>query len=323
MINTAVLISVMVFAGVMLLIIGAYYRLKFREDKHRLTDKIQGKGNAASDDVVHGRKDNSLKGGFFKKHFLDITNSVGNIAKPKDKEELSGIQKKLASAGYRKRNSPVIFYGAKLILTAFIPVSFSLLKIIFIKAIPSFHFMAISISLALIGFYLPNAWLNLMITKRKEKILKGFPDALDMMIVCVEAGMGMDAAISRTGKEMQLSNGEVAEEFNLLSLELRAGKARKDALRNLAKRIDLEEVNSLVSLLIQTDRFGTSIAQALRTHSDAMRVKRYQKAEELAAKLPVKLVFPLLLFIFPTLFVVLVGPAAIRIYKALFPVLPN
>jgi tight adherence protein C len=323
MIDTAVLISVMVFAGAMLLILGAYYHVKFREGKQRLTDKIQGRGVAASGDVASDRNDNSLKKGGVKKNFLDITNFVGNIAKPKDKEELSGIQKKLASAGYRKRNSPVIFYGAKLILAALIPVSFSLLKIIFIKAIPSIHFMAISISLALIGFYIPNAWLSLMITKRKEKILEGFPDALDMMIVCVEAGMGMDAAISRTGKEMQLSNKEVSEEFNLLSLELRAGKARKDALRNLAKRIDLEEVNSLVSLLIQTDRFGTSIAQALRTHADAMRVKRYQKAEELAAKLPVKLVFPLLLFIFPTLFVVLVGPAAIRIYKALFPVLPN
>lgn len=321
MIETSVLISILVFAGAMLLIFGAYYYAKLRESKIRLTDKIQGGGNVSLKEVAHTLNDDSLNHGFFKRYFLDITNSVGNIAKPKDQEELSGIQKRLASAGYRKRNSPIIFYGTKLILAVLIPVSFSLLKIIFIKAIPPVHFMAISILLALIGFYLPNVWLNLMITKRKEKILRGFPDALDMMIVCVEAGMGMDAAISRSGKEMQLSNKEVAEEFNLLSLELRAGKARKDALRNLAKRIDLEEVNSLVSLLVQTDKFGTSIAQALRTHADAMRVKRYQKAEELAAKLPVKLVFPLLFFIFPTLFVVLAGPAAIKIYKALVPAL--
>jgi tight adherence protein C len=154
---------------------------------------------------------------------------------------------------------------------------------------------------------------------RQEKILVGFPDALDLMVVCVEAGLGLDAAINRVGEEMKVSNALLSEEFRLLGLELRAGKTRRDALKNLGLRTGLEEVKSLMTLLIQTDKFGTSIAQALRVHSDSMRTKRYQRAEEMAAKLPVKLVFPLILFIFPALFVVIVGPAVIKIFRVLLP----
>ena len=150
-------------------------------------------------------------------------------------------------------------------------------------------------------------------------ILEGFPDALDLMVVCVEAGIGLDAAITRVGEEMRFGNEVLSEEFKMLSLELRAGKQRRDALRNLALRTDLEDVSSLVSLLIQTDKFGTSVAQALRVHSDSMRVRRYQRAEELATKLPVKLLFPLILFIFPSFFVTLLGPAVIQIFRVLLP----
>jgi len=157
------------------------------------------------------------------------------------------------------------------------------------------------------------------IAKREEKILEGFPDALDLMVVCVEAGIGLDAAITRVGEEMKLSNKVLYEEFKLLSLELRAGKQRRDALRNLAMRTDMEDVSSLVTLLIQTDKFGTSIAQALRVHSDSMRTKRYQRAEELATKLPVKMVFPLIVFIFPSIFVTVLGPAIIQIFRILLP----
>ena len=140
-------------------------------------------------------------------------------------------------------------------------------------------------------------------------------------MVCVEAGVGLDAAINRVGEEMRLSNKVLSEEFRLLSLELRAGKTRRDALRNLAMRTDLEDVSSFVTLLIQTDKFGTSVAQAVRVQSDSMRRKRFQRAEEMAAKLPVKLVFPLILFIFPALFIVVLGPAAIRIFRTLLPAL--
>ena len=146
-------------------------------------------------------------------------------------------------------------------------------------------------------------------------MLEGIPDALDLLVVCVEAGMGLDAAINRVAEEIKLTNRILSDELKFLNLELRAGKSRQAALRNLAMRTDLEDVNSLVTLLIQTDKFGTSVAKALRVYSDTFRTKRYQKAEELAAKLPVKLVVPLIVFIFPSLFVTILGPAAIRIYE--------
>ncbi len=146
---------------------------------------------------------------------------------------------------------------------------------------------------------------------------EGLPEALDLLVVCVESGNGLDAAINRVGEEMKLSNPVVSEEFKLLSLETRAGKPRADALRSLSERTDLDEVSSLVTLVIQTERFGTSIGQALRVHADSMRTKRYQKAEEIAQKMPVKLIFPLFLFIFPAILIVVLGPAVISIFRTL------
>ncbi|MCE5212193.1 MAG: type II secretion system F family protein, partial [Deltaproteobacteria bacterium] len=141
------------------------------------------------------------------------------------------------------------------------------------------------------------------------------PDALDLLAVSVEAGMGLDAAIKRVGEEMRISNKVLSEEFGLLNLEMRAGKQRTDALRSMADRTGLEEMRRWVAMLIQTEKFGTSIGQALRVHSDSLRTRRTQQVEELAAKLPVKLLFPTIFFIFPTLFLVILGPAAIRVYR--------
>ena len=161
----------------------------------------------------------------------------------------------------------------------------------------------------------PDLYLRYKIASRKQQILEGFPDALDLMVVCVEAGMALDAAIKRVGDEMVHRNVALSEEFKLVALEVKAGKERAEALRNLSARTELEDVSSLVSLLIQTDQFGTKVGQALRVHSEAMRIKRYQRAEEMAAKVPVKIVFPLIFFIFPALFVTIIGPAAITIYR--------
>ncbi|HEU5407518.1 MAG TPA: type II secretion system F family protein, partial [Nitrospira sp.] len=148
---------------------------------------------------------------------------------------------------------------------------------------------------------------------------RAIPDALDLMVVCVEAGLGLDQAIARVGQEISQTHPALGEELNILSQELRTGVQRQAALRNLAHRTDLEEVRNLVALLVQTDRFGTSIGQALRVHADSMRTRRRLKAEEMAAKLPVKLLFPLIIFIFPSMFIVTIGPACIKIVKVLFP----
>jgi len=172
--------------------------------------------------------------------------------------------------------------------------------------------------LAILGLFLPDIWLSVRTSGRKERLFKGFPDALDLLVVCVEAGMGLDAAFNRVGEELGLSHPELSQELNLLNLELRAGKPRLAALRNLAQRTNIDDVNSLVTLLIQTDRFGTSAAQALRVFSDTFRTTRYQRAEEVAAKIATKLIFPLVLCIFPSMFVVVLAPAVIRIYRVMF-----
>ncbi len=177
-------------------------------------------------------------------------------------------------------------------------------------------FTLLGAAFAVVGFYLPNLYLLIKTLDRKERIQKGLPDALDLMVVCVEAGSSLDAAITRVSEEMRLDNKVLSEEFKFLTLELRAGKSRKDALTNFAQRANLDDVNNLVSLLIQTERFGTSIAQALRVHSDFMRVKRFQKAEEIAAKMPLKMIFPLVLFIFPFFLLIAAGPAVIGIYQS-------
>ena len=177
------------------------------------------------------------------------------------------------------------------------------------------------VGVASAGYFLPVLWLRYAVGSRKEKILDAFPDALDLMVVCVEAGLGLDAAIARVSSEIKFAHPELADEFNLVSLELRTGLARIDALKNLSRRVDLEEVNSLVALLVQTDKFGTSVGQSLRVHSDAMRTNRQLRAEELAAKLPVKLLFPLIFFIFPSLFVVIIGPGMVKIARTLLPAL--
>lgn len=173
--------------------------------------------------------------------------------------------------------------------------------------------------LAAVGFLLPNLWLTLATKARQERIFKGLPDALDLMVVCVEAGLGLDMTFKRVGEEIHMTCKDLSDEFTLTTLEVRAGKSRDEAFRNMSLRANTPEINNLMTVLTQTSRFGTSLATALRVHADAMRIKRRQIAEETAAKSTVKMVFPLVLFIFPAIFVVLIGPGAIRIIKTLLP----
>lgn len=255
------------------------------------------------------------KPGTIQNRFLNFFGLLGKRVGPAKSAELSSIRLNFLRAGIRRENAPAIFWGIKFFLAISFPACLLLVRIM------RFQLMSISMTfvlctfLALLGFYLPDVWLRIKIARRREKILLGLPDALDLMVVCVEAGLGVDAAINRVAGEIKLSNKVLSDELKLLTLELRAGKLRRDALRNLALRMDLEDVNSLVTLLIQADRFGTSVAQALRVYSDALRTKRYQRAEEIAAKLPVKLVFPLILFIFPALFITILGPPLIRLWR--------
>jgi len=226
---------------------------------------------------------------------------------------------KFYRAGMTDANSPSAFFAVKILLVVVLLGFFFFTYDRIANTLGnSLLTAAFGIVLALIGLYLPELWLRVKTAKRKRRIDEGMPDALDLLVVCVEAGMGLDAALARVGEEIRLTNLDISNEIRMLGLELRAGKSRDMALRNMGLRMNHEDVNSLITLLIQTDRFGTSIARALRVYSDTFRVKRFQRAEEQAAKLPVKLVFPLILFILPALMVTIMGPAVIRIYNAFF-----
>jgi tight adherence protein C len=296
-------------------VLWTFFYAGYRRGRLELARRVKG----MEEGVRPEKKTNTFSD--VKGYFLKTFRFLGQYIRPKGEGEQTHLRKTFLKAGYRKENAPVHFFGAKAFLAILLPLAFSLFKLFTRMVIPSLHFIIISLILVAIGFYLPNLWLQIKIARRKEKIQEGLPDALDLMVVCVEAGTGLDAAINRVGEEMKFSNGVLSDEFRLMSMELRAGKDRREALKNLALRTDLEDVNSLVTMLIQTEKFGTSLGQALRVHSDSMRTKRFQKAEEIAAKLPVKLIFPLVLFIFPSLFVVILGPAAIRIFRALLPAL--
>lgn len=247
--------------------------------------------------------------------FLSI---IGGKANPGRSIDNKDISLKFLKAGYRGKNVSTIFWGTKFLLALSIPLAFLIVVALFFKATNNSHMLFLVIFLSLFGLFLPDYWLRAKTKRREERIIKAFPDALDLLVVCVEAGMGLDAAIHRVGEELGLSHPELSNELKFLNLELRAGKSRQAALRNLAKRTNVDEVNSLVTLLIQTDRFGTSVAQALRVFSDSFRTARYQKAEEFAAKIGTKLIFPLVLFIFPSMLIVMLGPVAIQVYRTFY-----
>ena len=246
---------------------------------------------------------------------------VGHVSKPKDEVGLSDLRKSLITAGYRNPTDPITFLGAKLSLALILPLILLAFRSDSIRLLPASTMIFLYVMLAAAGFYAPHLWLRLQTSRRKQKLLDGFPDALDLIVVCVEAGMGLGAAIARVGDELKLAHKELSDEFHLLAIELRTGLSRQQALRNLGIRSDLDDVKSLAAMLIQTDRFGTSVGSALKVYSESMRKNRYFRAEEEAAKLPVKMLFPMIFFIFPSFFVVILGPAVIRIFKTVLPTL--
>jgi tight adherence protein C len=238
---------------------------------------------------------------------------------PSNVEEVRATRRRLINAGYRSGKAPVFFVGAKLLLAIVIVCLLAMIpaKLLGFPSVSILTFYYVLV--AACGYYAPALWLRRAIAIRKDALQRAIPDALDLMVVCMEAGLGLDQAIGRVGEEVKRAHPKLSDELNILALELRTGVSRQEALRNLAHRTDLEEVRNLVALLVQTDRFGTSIGQALRVHADSMRTKRQLRAEELAAKLPVKMLLPLIFFIFPSMFIVVIGPACIKIARVLFP----
>jgi len=228
---------------------------------------------------------------------------------PKSQADVSVVQQRLIRAGYRKEAAVNYFYGAKVL----VPIILSL--VVFASGIGhSNPFFAYLIALGL-GFLLPDFWLSNRITARQNAIRRGLPDVLDLLVICIEAGLSLDQATFRSAEELETAHPAICDELSLVVLEQRAGCPRADSWKHFAERTNVDVVRNLVSVLAQTEKFGTSIAKTLRIHSDTLRTQRRQKVEEQAAKTTVKLVFPLVLFIFPSLFLVTLGPAAIIVME--------
>jgi tight adherence protein C len=224
---------------------------------------------------------------------------------PRSPEEVSVIQKRLIRAGYRKDSHVNLFYASKVL----VPILLAFL--VTVTGVYDYGpFFVYAVALAL-GFLAPDFWLGNRIKARQLNIRLGLPQALDLLVICIEAGLSIDQATVRVADELQISEPVISDELSLVNLEQRAGRPRSDAWRNMAERTDVDSVRAMVSVLIQADQFGTSVAKTLRVYSDTLRTQRRQQAEEQAAKTTVKLVFPLVLFIFPSLFVVALGPSAI------------
>jgi len=238
---------------------------------------------------------------------------------PIDPADASLLRRDLMSAGYRSEQAFFFYQAARVIAVVVLVV----LALIFRSYITTNGILAVVIPIAagMLGYFGPGLVLDNMVSNRHERIRMSLPDALDLMVVSVEAGLGLDQAIQYVAKELVVTHPDISEELQLVNLEIRAGKRRVEALRNLAERTGETELRKLVAILIQTERFGTSIADSLRTHSDFMRVRRRQEAEERANKVGVKLVFPIFFFILPAMLVVSAGPVLLQVFKYLFPLM--
>ena len=232
---------------------------------------------------------------------------------PKSKAETSVVSQRMIRAGYRTSRPVKVFNGAKVVTP--------LVLVGLVLAFARDSSFVIYIAALGLGFLAPDFWLGRQIKKRQAKIRRGLPDVLDLLIICIEAGLSLDHATVRTSQELSLSQPVISDELSMVVLEQRAGRPRSEAWKHLADRTDVDVIRNLVTVLVQAEQFGTSVAKTLRTHSDTLRTQRIQQVEEQAAKTTVKLIFPLVLFIFPSLFVVVLGPAAILMsesFKTMF-----
>jgi len=300
----------LIFCSVSLAVYGIYFLfLKPNPTQERL-GRLVPHGNIGSQ--AKPKLLESKDSGFVTR----LTRPINELIAPRSGDIDKRSRLRMIQAGYRSKHVYQYFFSVKVVLAILFPA-------IFLAATAFYSFslsrVLILLLLLIIGFGLPDSILGLIIRSRQKRITKALPDALDLMVICVEAGLGLDMTFKRIGDEIRPICSDLSDEFALTNLEVRAGKTRSDCFKNMALRTGVPEIKNLMTILVQTSRFGTSLAKALRIHSDAMRIKRRLIAEETAAKSTVKLVFPLVCFIFPVIFVVLVGPGVIRIIQVLFP----
>lgn len=309
--NTPLLIAGSIFLAAFLLIISVYNFSAGRRKSKKIVSRAD-KWSTEKKNTPASTGSNSIRKS-------DGRSSVSNLFSKKKAFDHAGIYAAtplaFQQAGLYDPGSVRAFRLFKIFILLVIIASLAFYVVVRHQVFTPIFLLTCFILICL-GFLLPTFWLSHRASKRKKGFERSFPEALDLLVVCLEAGMGLDSAIARVSKEMEFTSPDLSQEFKILSLELKTGKMRNACLKNLAQRVNIDDVENLVNVLIQAERFGTAIADALRVHAEEMRQKRYARLEEEAAKLPVKLVFPLIFFIFPSLFVVILGPAAISIIRA-------
>jgi tight adherence protein C len=302
------------FVAILLVSLGIRQAAKNIRQRRRMIETIRGSRDAWKPALTAPQPDSGQPGTTGR--LVSLIARVGARFSKDSGAAYSRQRLRLLRAGIRGPNAGQVLWGCKILSPVLLICAFLGLGSVLpqVKLLSAPATAAASVVIAIVGFYLPDLWLHLKAAGRKNKITQDLPDALDLLVVCVEAGLGLDSAFKRVADEMQMTSPQLSEEFRLLNLELRAGKARQEALRNLAARADIDSLKSLVTLMIQTEMFGTGITKALRVFSDSFRTKRFQKAEEIAAKLPVKMLIPMVFFIFPTFMAVMIGPAWISLW---------
>jgi tight adherence protein C len=249
---------------------------------------------------------------------LKVVGPLAKLSVPIGEWESSPLRLRFLNAGIRHQDARLFYFAAK----TFLPLFFSTLVFVSLRASSQgLTLMFYVLMAALIGCYLPNLLLHLKVKSRQREIFENFPDAADLMLVCVEAGLGLDSGLTKVTDEIRRKSEALAEELHLTNLEMRAGATREKSLRNLALRTGLEEIGTFATMLTQAEKFGTSIGESLRVFSDDLRHKRQVRAEESAAKIPTKILFPLVFFIFPSVIMVILGPAVIQIIRTMIPLL--
>jgi len=298
------LLPLLAFLFASLLVAGAAMALAPRAGAAAVLERRLG-------EMTGARVEESSEDKAYGKAVLDALKRMGRAA-PRSTKEMGKLQQKLIYAGYRGHEALTVFFGIRLgcALAAFMAMSLP----IFVR--PKLIY---ALAAAALGYLLPSMALGRIAKRRQHRMRLGLADSLDLMVVAVEAGLGLDQAIQRVGDELNFAHPDLSSELRLINFELRAGKARSEALRNLAERTGVDDIAGLVAMLVQTDKFGTSVAQSLRVHSETVRTKRRQRAEEAAAKTGVKMVFPLVFCIFPAIWIVTIGPAAIKFMQVLVP----
>ena len=290
--------AIFAFFGVFLMIVSGGLLLFYREEMlQRISDAINPQRKEKS--LLTAIQQTGLSIGGVIEHFENVL--------PKSQAEVSIVLQRLQRAGFRDESAVKIFYGSKVL----VPLLFCIL--VLVTGLGDMGGFMVYLIAAALGFLAPDFWLGRRIKKRQSKVRRGLPDVLDLLVICIEAGLSLDHATARTAVELKTAQPEVCDELNIVVLEQRAGRPRGDAWKHMAERTDVDCVRNLVTMLVQAEQFGTSVAKTLRIHSDTLRTQRVQAVEEAAAKTTIKLLFPLVFFIFPSLFVVVLGPALLSI----------